>query len=39
MLAKKEELVSFSFRQHLFLSATNAKISLVRFGYIANGVN
>lgn len=33
MLAKKEEALFFSFRQHFFY-ATEAKISLVRFGYI-----
>ena len=29
----------FLFSSASFLSAANAKISLVRFGYIANGIN
>ncbi len=38
MLTKKEEALFFSFRQHLFY-ATEAKTSLIRFGYITKGIN
>ncbi len=38
MLTKKGEAMFFSFRQYLFY-ATEAKTSLIRFGYITKGVN
>ncbi len=38
MLTKKEEVLFFSFRQHLFY-ATEAKTSLVRFECITKGAD
>ena len=36
---EKRRMSVFLFSSASFLSAANAKISLVRFGYIANGIN